>query len=159
LFTNEEPPLPSTLKIPEVHSYYRSGQNTYNNLVAIEFGLLSFLFVILSYINLSMSVCALLLWGLSIPITFFLIKWHTERQEFEKVMDYIRFVEPDFNPAVVKEIVQKFFVKGSLEKQEIIEGLNYDATLLSRLADIYILYQTRRNNALVKGEIEEINDL
>lgn len=161
LFTFEEPPLVSKLKIPEVHSRYRSAQNNYNNLLAIEFALISFLFYILHYsTGLSLSIVVLGLWFLSVPLTYFVILLNTKDKQLELIVDYIRFSDGSLDEYKVKDILRQLIKLNSTDKDILIAGVKVDdSALLQNIVDLYLHYLSSYQKSLTAGEVKEINDL
>lgn len=161
LFTMEEPPVVTKLKIPEVHNRYRSAQNNYNNMLAAEFALLSFLFFLLHYsTQLSVSVAVLSLWVISIPITYLIIILNSRDKQIETVVDYIRFADESLDTESVKLIVGKIIKVNSLNKKVLLSSVSFsDSALLGKVVDLYLVYQYSSNNKLLAEEVGEINDL
>jgi len=160
LFTLEEPPELSKLKIPEVHNYYKSAQNDFNNIIALEFGFLSFLFFILLYsFNFNFSFVVLSLWGLSVPITYYIILKNSRSTQINKISHYLKQFEPESNYSEIKSITMKFISIGNLNRSDLLKINANSPLLMEKLVDRYIYYIKSSENTLVAGEIEEINDL
>lgn len=161
LFTIEEPPSVSKLKIPEVHNRYRSAQNNYNNMLAFEFALLSFLFFILHYsTQLSISVAVLIVWVLSVPISYMIIILNSRDKQIEMVVDYIRFADKNLDSESVKLVVRKIVSVNSADRAVLLSSVSFsDSALLSKVVDLYLGYLSSYKNELLEGEVSEINDL
>ena len=160
LFNVEEPPKTSKLKIPEVHNYYRSRQNHFGNIVAIEFAILSFLFFILLYsTQIPLFITVLMLWGISVPVTYLIIVKTSRNHEFNKIVDYIHFVYPELKLSLIESVVKGFVKTNTLDKDSIMLSCKGDSALLSNLADAYIDYVNSIGLTLTQGEIQAINDL
>lgn len=160
LFSVEEPPKASKLGIPEVHNYYRSRQNDYGNIVSIEFGILSFMFFLLVYsTQLSLGFIVIILWVISVPITYFIIYKTSKNLQINKIIDYVKFVRPDIDTSFVNKTIKSLSALNTKDKKKLLLVKSSNKLLLTDLVNIYLTYLDALDSQLTSGEIEEINSL
>jgi hypothetical protein len=158
VFSLEEVPSFDKLKIPEVHNFYKSRQNSYGNFIGIEFAILSFLFFLMVYIfEFSLGLTSLVLWFISIPASYFITKKVATIVLKEKVNDYLFLMLPNSPRGQIRQIVSHFFKSESLEKASLTAIPGFDSDLLEKCAILFIEYIELESTKLLGSEIKEIN--
>lgn len=158
-FSLEVEPRQATLKIPEVHNFYKSRQNSYGNLIGILFSILSFAFFILNfYFSLSLGITVVVLWALSIPLIYVTIALTEYRVRKEKSLDYLKLVFKSEDPLILKKMVNEFESSKSSELKDLQNFSDYPPLLLEKVSKVYYNY-INNDVVLTSEEIEEINRL
>ncbi len=157
LFSVEEPPEPSRLKIPEVHKLYKSKQNNLNNFLAFEFVIISSLFgIFVLYFNFSVAIVVALLWSIAIPIVLVTIRLLSKNLLIVNTINYCRLLYPELLESEIEFVIKDFIRIGSLDKSELIAG-SKDKNTAQILVDVYIDYVNAQT--IIQDEVEAINDL
>jgi len=157
LFTIEEPPVVSALKIVEVHKDYTSKQNNLNTVLATEFTVLSMCFgVLVVYFNLNLTAVVAFLWSTSIPLIYYTIRYFSRNLLLNNIVDYALLLYPSLDKVLCSAVIGRFIGANTLDKQ-ILLNLCDDKDLGNLLADLYAEYINAL--PLTSGEIEAINDL
>lgn len=158
-FSLEVEPKQATLKIPEVHNFYKSRQNSYGNLIGILFSILSFAFFVLNfYFSLSLGVTVVLLWAFSIPLIYVAIVFTQLKIRKENSLDYLKLVFKSENPLTLKNMVIDFESSKSSKLEDLQNFSDYPPLLLKQVSKVYYNY-INNDVVLTSEEIEEINRL
>lgn len=150
-------PKQNAMSIPEVHNYYKSRQNMYGSFIGAQFVVLSFVFFVLSflfYVDLSLSI--MIVWLISIPSTYLLIKFNIDNVWNEKFVDYVFTVLKTKDKKELLPIINA--VIDSKGNYKSLENKQLDKELFDEVKSIYIKY-SKATTQLIDAEIIEINNL